>query len=691
MQKPLFERKKLLLFILPILLTLHSLWANEKFNLAPSIVYERVIKDKLVYHITRIERDPLVEIETLITNNKLSDVLKEKKYDLIINANFFDTKTKEPIGLVIKNGELIHLPIKRGVFALTFDNQPIIDIFNIVVKINIDGTIIPVNAINSPRGVDNVVIFTKYYGKETQIRENASAGIDIEIILENKIPSMGKTYGTVSNIYYGVRKTPIKENSCIISLGGTALRYLPYFSLGKRIEIVVECSPPILLKEAVSGGPILLKKGEIVLGKTEELPFDSNIINSRHPRTIVGIKNNTIYFLVIEGRKDNSQGVTLLEACNLLKELGVEEAINLDGGGSSQKLIWGKLVNQDLERQVPVGIGILNTYPYTEPKYLSFKEKDDIYLRKGEKTKVELILQDENFHPYTFSTQDLTWTSSNSNIYLDANLMILEGKDIGESTLTIAWYDISASKKIYIWDYISLEIILEKEQIFLGDVISPKIFAIDNFQRKTQLSIDNLKFDPTFLKKEGTKLIAISPGKTSLEYQFNGLYYSMSLEILENIYEDFEKDRNWNIRGRNYNLENTFYTLTNQAYSGTNSLLLTYSSNENNTFIYLDLDLEVPLKASGFSLALKGEGKGWIRALFYDSDNSPWVIDITTTSSFNFSTWSTLTKDLKELRPLTNLTKTAPSYPLKLKSIYIVGLDPHGIRGTLLIDSIRFY
>ncbi|MFN3699771.1 MAG: phosphodiester glycosidase family protein, partial [Dictyoglomus sp.] len=392
---------------------------------------------------------------------------------------------------------------------------------------NIDGTIIPVNAINSPRGVDNVVIFTKYYGKETQIRENASAGIDIEIILENKIPSMGKTYGTVSNIYYGVRKTPIKENSCIISLGGTALRYLPYFSLGKRIEIVVECSPPILLKEAVSGGPILLRKGEIVLGKTEELPLDSNIINSKHPRTIVGIKNNTIYFLVIEGRKDNSQGVTLLEACNLLKELGVEEAINLDGGGSSQKLIWGKLVNQDLERQVPVGIGILNTYPYTEPKYLSFKEKDEIYLRKGEKTKVELILQDENFHTYTFSTQDLTWTSSNSNIYLDTNLMILEGKDIGESTLTIAWYDISASKKIYIWDYISLEIILEKEQIFLGDVISPKIFAIDNFQRKTHLSIDNLKFDPTFLKKEGTKLIAISPGKTSLEYQFNGLYYSM--------------------------------------------------------------------------------------------------------------------------------------------------------------------
>lgn len=693
MMKKTSSHKKISIVLLVLaLVSILPIFANERFNLAPSITYEKTIRDKLIYHLTTIEQDPLVQIETLVSSNKLSDILKEKNYDLIINANFFDPKTREPVGLVIKSGELLHLPIKRGVFGLTFDNQPIIDIFDITIKINVEGTIIPVNALNSPRGIDNVVIFTKYYGKETQIRENASAGVDIEVVLENKIPSIGKTNGIVSNIYYGVKKTPIKENSCIISLGGTALKYLPYFSIGKRIEIIVECSPSIPLKEAVTGGPILLKNKEIVLGKLSELPFDTSVINSRHPRTIVGIKNNTIYFLVIEGRKEVSQGVTLIEACNLLKELGIEEAINLDGGGSSQKFIWGKLVNQDLERPVPVGIGVINLYPYTQPKYLSFKEKDDIYLKKGEKVKLELILQDDNFHNYTFNTQDLTWTSSNNNIYFNLDSMILEGKDIGESTLTVTFQELFASKKIYVWDYIALEILLDKNQLFVGESISPQIYAIDNFQRKTSLPLENLKFDPNFFKKDGPKLTAICSGKTNLEYQFNNLYCIIPIEILEYTYEDFEQDKNWNIRGRNYNLENTYYTLTSQAYTGNSSILLNYASDKDNAFIYLDLNIEIPQNAKGFSLALKGQGDGWLRVLFHDSNNSPWVIDLTNTSKFNFPNWNIISKDFIEIKTLVNSPNNIiPKYPLKLVSIYIVGLNPNGIKGTLIIDSIKFY
>lgn len=692
MKEKSFIHKKISFIFLLILISITPIFANERFNLAPSVIYEKIIKEKLIYHLTTIDRDPLVQIETIVTFDKLSNILKEKNYDLMINANFFDTKTKEPVGLVIKNGELLHLPIKRGVFGLTFDNQPIIDLFDITLKINIEGTIIPVNALNSPRGIDNIVIFTKYYGKETQIRENASAGIDIEVLLENKIPSMGKTYGIISNIYYGVKKTTIKDNTCIISLGGTALKYLPYFSIGKKIEIIVDCYPSIPLKEAVSGGPILIKNKEVVLGKTNELPFDNSIINLRHPRTIVGIKNNTIYLLVIEGRKEASQGVTLQEACELLKELGIEEALNLDGGGSSQKFIWGKLQNQDIERPVPVGIGIINLYPYTQPKYLSFKQKDDIYLKKGEKIKLDLLLQDENFHSYTFSTKDLTWTSSNNNIYFNLDYMTLEGKDIGESTLTITLQDLSTSKKIYVWDYTTIEILVEKTQLYIGEIIAPQIYAIDNFNRKTPLSMENLKFNPNFFKKDGSKLIAICAGKTNLEYYFNNLYYMVPIEILENTYEDFEKDKNWNIRGKNYNIENTYYTLTSQAYSGNSAILLNYASEKDNTFIYLDLNIEVPQNTKSLSLALKGQGEGWIRLLFYDSNNSPWVIDLTNTSKFTFYDWNIITKDLKELKSLSNSSNNSiPKYPLKLVSIYIVGLNPNGIKGTLLIDSIRFY
>ena len=39
--------------------------------------------------------------------------------------------------------------------------------------------------------------------------------------------------------------------------------------------------------------------------------------------------------LVIDGRQSFSRGYTMVELANLMLELGAEDALNLDGGGSS--------------------------------------------------------------------------------------------------------------------------------------------------------------------------------------------------------------------------------------------------------------------------------------------------------------------------------------------------------------------
>ncbi len=59
---------------------------------------------------------------------------------------------------------------------------------------------------------------------------------------------------------------------------------------------------------------------------------------SRHPRTAAGVSadGRTLVLVVIDGRqKDWSVGVTLAELAELLIERGVDDALNLDGGGSS--------------------------------------------------------------------------------------------------------------------------------------------------------------------------------------------------------------------------------------------------------------------------------------------------------------------------------------------------------------------
>lgn len=56
----------------------------------------------------------------------------------------------------------------------------------------------------------------------------------------------------------------------------------------------------------------------------------------RNPRTAIGIKpNGNVIMLVVDGRNDNSAGMSLHELAKLMRWLGCTSAINLDGGGST--------------------------------------------------------------------------------------------------------------------------------------------------------------------------------------------------------------------------------------------------------------------------------------------------------------------------------------------------------------------
>ena len=66
----------------------------------------------------------------------------------------------------------------------------------------------------------------------------------------------------------------------------------------------------------------------------------------RNPRTLLGQKaDGTIVWVVVEGRSKSSSGFTIVHSSKLMKELGCTIAVNLDGGGSSEMIIDGKIKN----------------------------------------------------------------------------------------------------------------------------------------------------------------------------------------------------------------------------------------------------------------------------------------------------------------------------------------------------------
>jgi hypothetical protein len=91
--------------------------------------------------------------------------------------------------------------------------------------------------------------------------------------------------------------------------------------------------------DAVGGDPILLLDGA-------QTPICVSC--ARQPRTAIGVTaTGRILLVVIDGRQPRwSRGATLGELRSTLRDLGAVDALNLDGGGSSEMVVDGEVVNR---------------------------------------------------------------------------------------------------------------------------------------------------------------------------------------------------------------------------------------------------------------------------------------------------------------------------------------------------------
>ena len=119
---------------------------------------------------------------------------------------------------------------------------------------------------------------------------------------------------------------------------------------------------PWPVEDAVGAGPALVSNGQVRVSTNEEVFFGSAIPNT-HPRTAAGIRaDGTLLLVVVDGRQPVSRGVDLEQLAALMVDLGAEEALNLDGGGSSSLFVSGELLNRPsgvtVEREVMSAIGV---------------------------------------------------------------------------------------------------------------------------------------------------------------------------------------------------------------------------------------------------------------------------------------------------------------------------------------------
>ena len=106
---------------------------------------------------------------------------------------------------------------------------------------------------------------------------------------------------------------------------GAGAKQLAKVRLGRKITLHrwLQGRP----RMAITGNKALVRDGVIQVVDDREM----------HPRTAVGIDRDTrqLLLLVVDGRQSFSRGYTMVELANTMIDLGADEALNLDGGGSS--------------------------------------------------------------------------------------------------------------------------------------------------------------------------------------------------------------------------------------------------------------------------------------------------------------------------------------------------------------------
>lgn len=445
---------------------------NESYPVSQGVEYSNYTykgaKTSVVNHLkvdlsnpfTKIGLGLPTPINTLMTTTQHANQHSKEGNRVVgaINSNFYNMSDGYPLYLISQYNSIVTPSVISDsssnyvsqpiAFGITANGDAEIAYYNSKITVNYNGKSHEVNGLNVKRGADEAVIYTpQNHSSQTP---NGEQGIEFIVETGATVTStkFGQTLtGKVTAIrgYGDKTKAKIPRNGFVLSFNGS--KWGDQF---RNIQIGEEISVNFGIDDRWMDAQFMMASGPLlVLDGKKNLTINTSSSRAKEvaPRSAIAISKDkkTVHLITVDGRLNSSAGMNLSQFADYLVSLGVERAINLDGGGSttmgirkygSNTVVLANNPSGGSQRRVSAIIEAISTGATGTPTHFKVTRDKVGSLLVG--TTVKLTpnyVLDEHYNPLGVSAADFTVTSNNGKV--SVNGMSYTATEDGAERVTI--------------------------------------------------------------------------------------------------------------------------------------------------------------------------------------------------------------------------------------------------------------
>ena len=644
--------------------------------------------------------NPHVEIQAMHPregfNNKQSATAMAAEQGAVaaVNADFFHlNRPAAPFGLHVENSMILSSPAHNDTWiGFGIDENKTAHIlnwwFNGEITCNGEYRHELYGYNQTYRRGNHIFLYDRSWGREVSA-----------VFFEEPVLQVTVQNGLVTRMVTSEEAAPVPEKGYVLVAEGTGADFLQeYAPPGSSVEYSLGVIPDMNLDTSVGGHILVVDNGR---------PVDPGRLTSpgsaRAARTAVGIDSDgkTVYFVTVDS-SSLLGGVTMEELSVFLSSLGMDRALNLDGGGSTTMVarhlgeFHPVLINRPSlgpQRALPNAIGIFNRAPKTSADKLFLHGQKGLLL--GADTTYRVTGHDRHFHPLHIAPSDLNWNVSEPELadVADGTLKALKR---GEVRLTVSYQGITEEKTVFIYggeDIASISVTPEEIRLLPGQRIPLQVDVEtkDGLRLKPGPASVSWEADIGFV--EDHTYVAVEEGFGTLTAMIDGHKKEIPLRIggKKEPFFTFQEWQTTAFRSHPAGLPGSFEMETDPVYvyRGERSGRLEYdfTKQEDGVMIaYGQLgsgQISMSQYVLGISAYVHGDNsRYWLRAEFFDAGGTRRYVDLA--KEVDWTGWKQVQGTVDPAWP----------QPLILSSIYLVQMPEmrtgeYPETGRIYIDHVE--